>query len=145
MKIYLANKEYKEIISVFPILCVDGVILNELGEFFLVKRKNRPLKDEWWIPGGRVYKGEVLVDALKRKVKEETGLEVRTLLPLGYYEEHYKEKGLRIRGGVHTISVVFSCIAISKKIELDEQSSDYKWAKELPAKLKNIKPFNSYA
>jgi ADP-ribose pyrophosphatase YjhB (NUDIX family) len=41
-----------------------------------LRRNNQPAKGEWWFSGGRIRKRESLEEALRREVKEETGLEV---------------------------------------------------------------------
>ncbi|MEA2453321.1 MAG: 8-oxo-dGTP diphosphatase [Actinomycetota bacterium] len=46
------------------------------GKLLMVQRANDPGKGLWSLPGGRVEHGEYLADALRREVKEETGLEV---------------------------------------------------------------------
>ena len=56
-------EQYKEIIKVLPILCVDIVIKNNRGEYLLVKRAHEPLKGRWWVVGGRVHKGESIEQA----------------------------------------------------------------------------------
>lgn len=42
----------------------------------MVQRANDPGRGLWSLPGGRVETGELLADALKREVLEETGLVV---------------------------------------------------------------------
>lgn len=37
-------------------------------------RDNEPAKDQWWLPGGRVLKGETLAECAVRKAWEEVGL-----------------------------------------------------------------------
>ena len=70
MKTLLPQKEYKRILEVMPIITVDGIIMHN-GKFLLLKRANKPLQGRYWTPGGRVYKGERLAEAFKRKMKEE--------------------------------------------------------------------------
>jgi len=57
---------------------VGAIIVNRNGELFLAKRG--PLaKNErglWEFPGGSVELGEKLVDALKREIREEYGIEI---------------------------------------------------------------------
>ncbi len=45
----------------------------------LVERGREPLKGRWSLPGGVVEVGELVKDALRREVKEETGLEVEVI------------------------------------------------------------------
>lgn len=131
---YLPLETYKIIVESVPILCVDGIIMNEKGEYLLVKRVNRPLKGEWWVPGGRVEKHETLEGALHRKIKQETGLKIKIIYPIGYYEEQYKESTFP-NIDTHTMSVAFVALTLSNRIKLDGQSSSYKWSKELPKKF----------
>lgn len=55
-------------------LGVKALILNNEGKLLLLER-DLPSKKYWDIPGGRLQKGESLMDTLVREVKEETGLD----------------------------------------------------------------------
>jgi len=52
----------------------------------MVRRATSPAAGLWTVPGGRVEKGEYLADALRREVREETGLEVQVGALLGILE-----------------------------------------------------------
>lgn len=84
-------------------LTVDGVILYR-GGVVLIKRKHEPFKDFYALPGGFVEYGETVEEALKREMKEETGLDVRILKLVGVYSDPGRDP----RG--HTVSVAFLCI-----------------------------------
>jgi ADP-ribose pyrophosphatase YjhB (NUDIX family) len=43
-------------------------------ECLLVLRSSEPVKGVWWLPGGRLLKGESFFAAAKRKAMQETGL-----------------------------------------------------------------------
>jgi mutator protein MutT len=59
-----------------PTVGVGAVIWNARGEVLLIRRARGPRADEWSIPGGKVEAGEKLHEALRREVREETGLEI---------------------------------------------------------------------
>jgi len=132
MKMIPLNK-YSKITEVMPILCVDVLAQDAQGEYLLVKRLNQPKKDKWWVIGGRVLKGESLKEAVKRKVRQETGLEAKNIRLAGYFELLNAKNPFGRRSRYHTISVVFSAkINRSKAIKLDSQSAGYKFSKKLP-------------
>lgn len=131
---------YKKIVGVLPILCVD-IVLEHKGKFILVKRKNEPVKGQWWVPGGRVLKGEMIEKAAKRKIKEELGINIKFIKPLGYYEKHFKENEFGQPSGVHTLSIVILAKPLSLDVKLDEQSADWQFFDNLPKSFK-IKSFN---
>ncbi|XYB84552.1 NUDIX domain-containing protein [Vibrio parahaemolyticus] len=63
------------------------VIENAQGQTLLGLRNNRPAQGFWFVPGGRVLKGESLKDAFLRLCQDEVGLEVNIedAIPLGSY------------------------------------------------------------
>lgn len=129
----IPEKEYKKIIQVLPILCVDVIIVNEKKEYLLVKRKNEPLKGEWWVVGGRLEKGEAAERAAIRKIKEETSLRVSCLNFVGYYEGWFDKNAFGVPGQLHTVSIVFSAVIEGEqRVVLDSQSSEWVFSARLP-------------
>lgn len=53
-----------------------GALIRKDGRILLVKRRFEPGKGLWSIPGGLVELGEPVEEAVKREVKEETGIEI---------------------------------------------------------------------
>jgi 8-oxo-dGTP diphosphatase len=54
---------------------VVGVVCVRDGEVLLIRRANPPRQGEWSIPGGRIEPGEAVLDAARRELREETGVE----------------------------------------------------------------------
>lgn len=132
----LPTDEYRKILSTMPIICVDCLVVNDKGEYLLVKRKNEPLKGEYWVPGGRVHKNERLADAVRRKMHEEIGVEVEIVNSVGFFEEFYERTAEGADGGVHSISFVYLVRPRSYNIRLDDQSSEWGWFSDAPQRLK---------
>jgi len=59
-----------------PIVGIGAVIVKG-NKVLLIKRAGDPGRGLWSIPGGLVELGEKIKDAVRREVKEETGLDVR--------------------------------------------------------------------
>ena len=119
---------YHKIIEVLPILCVDGFIFNN-NQVLLLKRNNEPAIGEWWVPGGRVLKNELLSESIKRKIKEEINLDVIHSKQIGITETIFEKK--------HTVNICFFLECENYNIEINKDHSEYKWVSihELPDDL----------
>ena len=56
-----------------PELCVGALVCRD-QTLLLVQRGQEPGKGLWSVPGGRVERGEEMVDAVVRELAEETGI-----------------------------------------------------------------------
>jgi len=68
---------------------VGALIFSNAGErdsILLVERAGEPLKGFWSLPGGLLEPGELLEDAVRREVLEETGLVVELLYRFDIFE-----------------------------------------------------------
>jgi ADP-ribose pyrophosphatase YjhB (NUDIX family) len=138
----IPEQQYKEILRVLPILCVDIIIVGPGGKYLLVKRRNEPLMGEWWTVGGRLLHGEKAEDAAQRKLREEVGLQSDNLEFVGFYEDCFDRNSFET-GAYHTVSLIYKTVFRDTPAEpvLDNQSSDWTWADALPAHfVAHIKP-----
>ena len=139
----IPEEDYRKIVDLMPIVCIDAIIVNENNEFLLIKRRNEPLKGEYWVPGGRLFKNEPLRKAAERKVREELGLNAGVLMPIGVYEDVFERNPLNVSSGLHTISIVYLVVVEKDSVVLDGQSEDWGWFGELPDRLKKMTSFNA--
>jgi len=83
---------FRTLVRWAPIVSIDLIILNRANEALLGYRTNRPARNRWFVPGGRIFKGERLAEALARIARQETGLAVRPRAAAfaGVYEHLYR-------------------------------------------------------
>ena len=133
---FIPEQFYRDIMKSVPIICVDLIIKNQDAKFLLVKRNNEPLKDVFYVVGGRVHLGETLQDAGRRKLFEEVGLETKTMESVGVYQDFFKENAFETCELYHTVSFVFATeIYTHPEIQLDKDAVDYVWSDTLPTRF----------
>ena len=93
-----------DILGNVPIVCADCAIVRG-GKALLILRGDQPAKGEWWVPGGRVLKGETLRQAARRKAMGEVGLDCWVGPPVHYAETIFDDGP----GGVpvHSVNTCF--------------------------------------
>lgn len=106
------------------IVSVGGLIENNEGKILLIKSPERG----WEIPGGQVELGEGLTDALKREIKEETGIDIE----VGELKAVHSNITKRIQpDGVTPIGSIvsfgFTGKAISGELRTSEESLEVNW------------------
>ena len=109
-------------------VAVDGIVKSNKG-VLLMKREIKPFKGTWVIPGGEVKPNERLADAVKREVKEETGLTVEVVKYVGYYDTPKRDPRS------HSISHVFLCKPVGGKLHGSFEGEELKFFKKLPRKM----------
>lgn len=111
---------------------VDTVIFRKNDtetEILLIKRKNEPFKNLWAIPGGFVEENEDLETAAKRELKEETSIEIDTLIQLKAFGTPFRDPRN------HVVSIAFVGFVDNDKIALAaDDALETKWfeVNELP-------------
>jgi len=122
----ISSQDFHYIYSRVPRLCVEVIIKTKNG-IVLTKRAIEPVKGQWHTPGGTVYKGEGLEQAVKRVAEEELGVKVKVGIMLGPIEYRIKNYN------GWPISLAYAVEIISKgPIRLDRQASEYSFFKVLP-------------
>lgn len=68
-----------------PIAGVSVIVTNLTGDVLLLKHSYGP--DVWSLPGGGLGRGEDPTDAARREVREELGMDLTRIEPIGTLEE----------------------------------------------------------
>lgn len=88
-----------------PSAAVACFIRNAKGELLLVRRGKEPAKGTLDLPGGFIDMYENAEEAVRREIREETGLEVGTCRYLFSLPNLYPYQGFE----VHTVDLFFEC------------------------------------
>ena len=78
-----------------------GAVIFRGDDVLLIRRGKEPFLGMWSIPGGRLQFGESLETAVRREVREETGLEMTQVEFLGVFEALPEEVG----GAAHMVLI----------------------------------------
>jgi nucleoside triphosphatase len=119
--------------QVFPEPTVGALIVDKQGKILLAR--SHKWFDKYTLPGGHIEVGENMVDAVKREVKEEVGLDVEVVEMLLVQEaifaaEFYKKK--------HFIFIDFYCRSKDQEVRPDhDEIQDCIWV--YPGAAYNLK------
>lgn len=105
-----------------------GALIIENGRILLVERGNAPLRGYWSLPGGGVETGERLEQAIRREVREETGLEIEVLDLLEIFERIMPDVEGRIE--YHYVLIDYICKPTGGALCAATDASRCEWFRE---------------
>jgi colanic acid biosynthesis protein WcaH len=87
----LSAEQFREAVDMLPLVSIDLLVRDSRGRYLLGLRGNPPASGQWFVPGGRIRKGETLSQALQRLAGEELGMAMGAdrWHFLGVYEHFY--------------------------------------------------------
>jgi len=91
----------------------------------LVERGREPLKGRWSLPGGVVEAGELVEDALRREVKEETGLEVKVIGLVEVFERIQRDAAGRPE--YHYVLLDYLCEPLGGRLQAASDVARAEW------------------
>lgn len=123
---FVPQDTYNLFLDLMPIACVDFVLIVD-GQALLVNRADAPAKGHWWVPGGRVIKGEFMKETAYRKAKEEINIDIRVGPIIHTDETIFPDGPCGIP--IHSINNCFFVYPVSDDVnpQLDSHHSDYCW------------------
>ena len=107
-----------------PFLAVSAAIIRE-GKVLVVRRARPPAKGIYTVPGGVVETGETLVEAVKREVREETGLDIEPVTLAGHREAVMRDKDGRVER--HFVVLCFASRWLGGEPALNDELSEAAW------------------
>jgi ADP-ribose pyrophosphatase YjhB (NUDIX family)/phosphoglycolate phosphatase-like HAD superfamily hydrolase len=108
-----------------PIATVGALIFNDAGEVLMIR--THKWSDLWGIPGGKIKWGEPSDDALRREIKEETGLDVKDIefvlvQDCIHSKEFYRD--------AHFILLNYTCVCAGEpRVRLNEEAREFRWVR----------------
>lgn len=106
----LGLEQFKNVVRDTVLVSLDLLLINERDEVLVGRRRHGPALNYIFVPGGRVMKGETLAAALRRVVKQETGLTVSSnnVILQGIYDHIYSDSCFE-DPAISTQYVVIAC------------------------------------
>ena len=129
---FLPDSIYAAALDALVICCADAAILHQ-GLWLLAKRAWEPHPD-WWVIGGRMRKGELIEQALRRNLRRELHLDIpedRLRSIIGYYNQIWDTRAQEpTMNGSHVFSIATAVHLTDEEkacIQLNEEYADSQW------------------
>ena len=125
---FLEKEIFSSIIENTPLISIDLVVKNQDGQILLGKRVNKPAKNSWFVPGGRIYKDETIENAFKRITFDEIGKEFDFSHAKfkGVYQHFYDDNVFNDSFSTHYVVLGFEIVAYEELFLNTVQHENYK-------------------
>lgn len=131
---WIPASDWRTIVQHAPIVSVD-ILVRVNDRILFGKRQNEPAAGYWFVPGGRVNKGETREEAVHRVGVEELGTDVEIVESLGAYEHLYDVADVEGVGGKHYLANGYVVDPESTSFETDDQHAELAVFDEPPEPL----------
>ena len=142
----LNDQDWKFCVKNLPIIAIDLIIKNKKSEILMGRRSNNPAKDLFFVPGGRIFKNEKIVDAFERISLIELGkiLKINDAKFINYYEHFYPNSLWNQKEiTTHYVVLAFKLNSTRKdNFSLDNQHKDFQWISKANQESFNIHKYS---
>jgi colanic acid biosynthesis protein WcaH len=124
---YLSEADFRQAIASVPLVSVDLLLVHK-GHLLLGRRRDEPARDTWFVPGGRIRRGEAIADAMRRVWNAEVVGEMPAAPPrlLGAYEHFYDCAFDGSEVATHYVVLAYR-FDLAEKAKLQPRSHDDAW------------------
>ena len=130
---FIPEEEYQKIIKTLPVFCADFLIYAE-KKYLLIKRKEEPVKDVYWVIGGRLRYKETMVELAERVMMQEIGQSFSEFKIIGYSNYIFPD----VPDARATLTPTLLHIVPVKKLfepKIDIKPTDNIWTDKLPEEM----------
>jgi colanic acid biosynthesis protein WcaH len=128
---FLDKELFSKVIESTPLVSIDLVVKNNLGQTLLGQRLNKPARGFWFVPGGRILKDESLAAAFKRLTLDELGEEFNIAQGslLGPYDHFYDDNVFGDEFSTHYVAIAYVLLINHElnHLPVDIQHGSYQW------------------
>lgn len=133
----LSVMDFLQVVTNTPLVALDFVMENSDGQVLIGKRLNEPACGYWFVPGGRILKGERITEAVTRLLMEELGMKMDDFTDpyqlIGVYDHMYPNCFYKENPSITTTHYVAIGLKLyieddrMSKIDAHDQHSTWKW------------------
>lgn len=105
-----------------PVATVGALVHDGAGNVLLVR--THKWSGLWGIPGGKIRRGEPQIDALRRELREETGLEVTDIEFVMVQDAIDSPEFMRPE---HFLLLNYTARALSREVVLNDEAEEFRW------------------
>jgi len=130
---FIPEEDYQKIMKTMPVFCADFLIFAE-KKYLLIKRKQEPCKDVYWVVGGRLRYKETMAELAERVMMQEIGQSFPEYKIIGY--SNYIFPDVPDARATHTPTILH-IVPVKKMFDpkIDSKHTDYIWSDKLPEEM----------
>jgi len=125
---------FLQIVKSAPLISIDLIVRNSKGEILTGLRTNMPAQDTWFVPGGRIHKGELIKNSFSRITRQELGVEldISDAEFIGVFEHFYDDNFAQVPDiGTHYVVLAYEINLSTDSVKPPlEQHKGYRWQSE---------------